>query len=106
MASGLDNPSLMEGQRTEGAGAKAASVGHKAELTSADLAYDSEYNTYLYKGLPPGPICCPGYSALYAATHPEQHNYFYYVAQADGTHLFANSYRQHEANIAAVSAAE
>ena len=81
-------------------------VGHKAELTSADLAYDSEYNTYLYKGLPPGPICCPGYSALYAATHPEQHNYFYYVAQADGTHLFANSYRQHEANIAAVSAAE
>lgn len=81
-------------------------VGHKAALTSEDLEIDSPYNTYLYPGLPPGPICCPGYTALYAATHPENHNYFYYVAQADGTHLFANSYDQHQNNIAAVSAAE
>ena len=81
-------------------------VGHKAELTSADLAVDSPYNTYLYDGLPPGPICCPGYSALYAATHPEQHNYYYYVAKSDGTHLFATTYSQHQENIAAVSAAQ
>ena len=81
-------------------------VGHKSELTSEDLKIDSPYNTYLYPGLPPGPICCPGYTALYAATHPEEHNYFYYVAKSDGTHLFANSYDQHQNNIAAVSAAE
>ena len=81
-------------------------VGHKAELTSADLEVDSPYNTYLYDGLPPGPICCPGYSALYAATHPEQHNYYYYVAKSDGTHLFASTYSQHQENIAAVNAAE
>jgi UPF0755 protein len=81
-------------------------VGHKSALTKEDLQIDSPYNTYLYPGLPPGPICCPGYTALYAATHPEEHNYFYYVAKSDGTHLFANSYDQHQNNIAAVSAAE
>ena len=81
-------------------------VGHKSELSNADLEIDSPYNTYLYEGLPPGPICCPGYTALYAATHPEEHNYFYYVAQSGGTHLCANSYSQHQNNIAAVSAAE
>ena len=81
-------------------------VGHKAALSNADLEIDSPYNTYLYPGLPPGPICCPGYTALYAATHPENHNYFYYVAKSDGTHLFANSYDQHQNNIAAVNAAE
>ena len=81
-------------------------VGHKSALTKQDLEIDSPYNTYLYPGLPPGPICCPGYTALYAATHPEEHNYFYYVAKADGTHLFANSYDQHQNNVAAVSTAE
>lgn len=80
-------------------------VGHKAELTSADLEVDSPYNTYRYEGLPPGPICCPGYSALYAATHPEEHNYYYYVAKSDGTHLFASTYSQHQENIAAVNSA-
>lgn len=80
-------------------------VGHKAELTSADLEVDSPYNTYLYEGLPPGPICCPGYSALYAATHPDDNNYYYYVAKSDGTHLFASTYSQHQENIATVNSA-
>ena len=51
-------------------------------------------------------ICNPGYASLYAASHPEQHNYFYYVAMPDGSHLFANSYAEHEANIAASNAAQ
>lgn len=72
---------------------------HKEVLTDADKEVDSPYNTYKVEGLPPGPICNPGYTALYAATHPEDHNYYYYVAMPDGTHLFANSYEEHQQNI-------
>lgn len=72
---------------------------HKEVLTDADKEVDSPYNTYKIEGLPPGPICNPGYTALYAATHPEDHNYYYYVAMPDGTHLFANSYEEHQQNI-------
>lgn len=73
-------------------------VGHKDALTDSDLQVDSPYNTYLYKGLPPGPIASPGYTALYAATHPADNGYYYYVAMPDGSHLFAKSNSQHEAN--------
>ena len=84
---------------------------HKEVLSEADKEVDSPYNTYKNEGLPPGPICNPGYTALYAATHPEEHNYYYYVAMPDGTHLFANSYEEHQQNIqktreAAASAAK
>ncbi len=72
---------------------------HKEVLTDADKEVDSPYNTYKVEGLPPGPICNPGYTALYAATHPEEHNYYYYVAMPDGTHLFAHNYEEHQQNI-------
>ena len=75
-------------------------------LSQEDLDKDTPYNLYTKEGLPPGPICNPGYASLYAAAHPEQHNYYYYVAMPDGTHLFANSYAEHEANIAASNAAQ
>lgn len=78
---------------------------HKEVLTEADKEIDSPYNTYKVEGLPPGPICNPGYTALYAATHPEQHNYYYYVAMPDGSHLFANSYSEHQSNIEKAKAA-
>lgn len=73
-------------------------VGHNNPLTDADKQLDSPYNLYLHEGLPPGPICNPGYNALYAATHPEDHGYYYYVAMPDGTHLFAKSNSQHNKN--------
>ncbi|MBS5150108.1 MAG: endolytic transglycosylase MltG [Butyricicoccus pullicaecorum] len=73
-------------------------VGHNNRLTDADKQLDSPYNLYLHEGLPPGPICNPGYNALYAATHPEEHDYYYYVAMPDGTHLFAKSNSQHNKN--------
>lgn len=73
-------------------------VGHNNRLTDADKKLDSPYNLYLHEGLPPGPICNPGYNALYAATHPEEHDYYYYVAMPDGTHLFAKSNSQHNKN--------
>ena len=73
-------------------------VGHNNKLTDADKELDSPYNLYKYKGLPPGPICNPGYNALYAATHPDDHDYYYYVAMPDGTHLFAETNSQHNRN--------
>lgn len=73
-------------------------VGHNKALTDADLQLDSPYNLYTHKGLPPGPICNPGYTALYAATHPDTHDYYYYVAMPDGTHLFAETNAQHNRN--------
>ncbi|WP_087066125.1 endolytic transglycosylase MltG [Intestinibacillus massiliensis] len=73
-------------------------VGHKDQLTEADLKVDSPYNTYTNKGLPPGPIASPGYTALYAASHPEDNGYYYYVAMPDGSHLFAKTNAEHEAN--------
>ncbi len=73
-------------------------VGHNNRLTDADKQLDSPYNLYIQKGLPPGPICNPGYNALYAATHPQEHGYYYYVAMPDGTHLFAKTNSQHNKN--------
>ena len=75
-------------------------------LSQEDLAVDTPYNLYIKQGLPPGPICNPGYASLYAATHPEQHDYYYYVAMPDGTHLFANSYDEHQSNISTSNAAQ
>ncbi len=68
------------------------------ELTKADLQTDTPYNTYLHEGLPPTPICNPGYNALYAATHPDEHDYYFYVAMPDGSHLFASTNSKHEQN--------
>ncbi len=59
------------------------------------------YNTYIVKGLPPGPIANPGEQALKAALNPENHEYEYYVTKGDGTgtHYFAETYSQHNRNV-------
>jgi UPF0755 protein len=61
---------------------------------------DSPYNTYRNKGLPPGPICSPGLDALNAAAHPATTNYSYFLAGKDGKTYFANTFAEHQANIA------
>ncbi len=76
------------------------------KLTDDDLKSDSPYNLYTNEGLPPGPICNPGYASLYAASHPESHDYYYYVAMPDGSHLFASSYEEHQRNIETSNAAQ
>lgn len=60
---------------------------------------DSPYNTYLIKGLPPGPIGSPGKKSVEAALRPATLNSLYYVALPDKTHLFSESYSGHLANI-------
>ncbi len=72
---------------------------HKERLTYKDLKYKSPYNTYIYYGLPPGPICNPGRMAIRAALYPAQTNYLYFVADVDGHHLFSLSLKEHNKKI-------
>jgi UPF0755 protein len=61
---------------------------------------DSPYNTYKYTGLPPGPICNPGFDSLEAAIEPIETDYWYYLSSSDGTTIFSKTYDEHLQNIA------
>jgi UPF0755 protein len=65
------------------------------KVTRADIERPSPYNTYLIKGLPPGPIGNPGADALEAALHPSATHYLYFVARQDGTHQFSRTLEEH-----------
>ena len=70
-------------------------------LTADDMSLDSPYNTYMYQGLPPGPICMPGQDAIQAALYPEPNsNYLYFCADGNGGTLFAVTLAEHENNVA------
>jgi len=64
------------------------------------LDYDSPYNTYKYKGLPPGPICIPSIKAINSVLNYERHSYLYFCAKSDfsGAHVFAKTLSQHNLN--------
>ncbi len=62
--------------------------------TDADRQIDSPYNTYLYPGLPPGPICNPGLASIQAAMNPDDTSDYYYVLGDDGQHHFFQTYSQ------------
>ena len=62
--------------------------------TEADKSIDSPYNTYLYPGLPPGPISNPGIESILAAINPNSTSYYYYVLGDDNCHHFFNTYRE------------
>ena len=65
-------------------------------LLNKDLKIKSPYNTYLYQGLPPGPINSPGFESLKAALNPEKNDYLYFVARGDGYHTFSKNEKDHE----------
>ena len=72
---------------------------YEGNLTRDNLTYDSPYNTYLYSGLPPGPIAAPGLASLEAAVRPADVGYLYFVSRNDGSHVFASSLREHNRNV-------
>ena len=74
---------------------------YQGALHHADMSFSSPYNTYRNAGLPPGPICNPGRSALEAALHPAQTDYYYFVADAQGHHRFARTMQEHNKNVIA-----
>lgn len=70
------------------------------EITPEDLETDTPYNTYLYKGLPPGAICNPSLTSLRAALYPDDScPYYYFVARPNGYMYYAKTLAEHNANI-------
>lgn len=68
------------------------------ELTAADFAADSPYNTYKYRGLPIGPISNPGLISIRAAVYPQANPYYYFLTKDDGTAVFSVTLDEHNAN--------
>lgn len=68
-------------------------------LRRPDLKLDSPYNTYVYPGLPPGPICSPGVASMVAAANPAETQFLYFVSRNDGSHVFAKSLSEHNRNV-------
>jgi UPF0755 protein len=66
-------------------------------ITQADKAVNSPYNTYLNKGVPPGPICNPGRASIVAALTPPSNDFLYYLTDKDGHAHFSKTYAEHQA---------
>lgn len=69
-------------------------------VSKSDLEIISPYNTYKNPGLPPSPICNPGYNSIYAAYHPIPSDYLYYITGNDNQMHYSKTYDEHMANIA------
>jgi UPF0755 protein len=72
---------------------------YDGNLRREDLSLDSPYNTYRYPGLPPGPIASPGLASLQAVAAPADVDYLYFVSRNDGSHVFARTLAEHNANV-------
>jgi UPF0755 protein len=68
----------------------------KDRLRTKDMKLDSPYNTYLHRGLPPGPIANPGKESIKAALFPAVNDFLFFVAKNDGSHHFSRSFREHQ----------
>ena len=72
--------------------------GNDPSVSLLDTQIASQFNTYKYPGLPPGPISNPGLNALIAAAHPTKNTYYYFLTTPEGDVYYANTYDQHLAN--------
>lgn len=75
---------------------RTAGVSLNHSLSREDLDKPNLFNTYLHSGLPPGPICNPGFSSLYAVLHPEKTDALYFVTDGTGGHVFSSTYEEHK----------
>lgn len=75
----------------------AFAVGERRRLFYSDYRVNHPYNTYRFRGLPPGAITNPRLGSIRAALYPEQHQYLYMVARGDGYHTFTRTYSEHQA---------
>lgn len=75
---------------------------YRGRLLISDLADTHRYNTYVYPGLPPGPIANPGRKSLEAAIYPENSDYIFFVAHSSGNgeHVFSKTWREHKRAVA------
>lgn len=97
----LDIDMLLQADPTVQYGLNDVRGGWWPQITQADyVGVDSRYNTYLYRGLPPGPIANPSLSAIRAVIYPENTDYLFFRAACDGSgfHEFAVTFEEHEAN--------
>ena len=83
-----------------------ATGSRKTRLLLKDYEFQSPYNTYLIKGLPPGPISSPGSASIVAALYPADVPYLYFVADSTGRHVFTRTYREHVRAIARIRGQE
>jgi UPF0755 protein len=72
---------------------------YNGNIRREDLSIDSPYNTYRYSGLPPGPIASPGRASIEAALGPADVPHLYFVSRNDGSHVFAATLTEHNANV-------
>lgn len=81
---------------------------NQAELTYDDLEVDSPYNTYLYTGIPVGPICNPGEASIEGVLKAKHHDYLYYLTsdESEGACIFNETYEGHLADIEKADAAK
>ncbi len=71
-------------------------LGERRRLLFEDYQFDHPYNTYLKKGLPPGPITNPSLSTIEASVFPQQHDFIYMVANPEGGHVFTRTFEEHQ----------
>jgi len=66
------------------------------KVSLSETKIDSPYNTYKYRGMPPGPICNPGLESIYAAVFPEKSPYWYYLSSTKGETIFSETLEKHK----------
>jgi UPF0755 protein len=75
-------------------------LGTRRRVFNGDLGVESPFNTYLHKGLPPGPIASPGTKSILAALYPAETKYLYFVSDNEGGHVFSQSLKEHQNAVA------